>query len=167
MFLVSSSQNNDGQRREENPFSFKHFLRSDSNNGHQSKGARPKVYPENRSQSIDYSSYISESKQAKPVPEFSSALPDFVQDHLVMEQCFLGNNLGNNYDLSVNNLPDFAPNTEAVVNLDAHSSKDLSHTKKPVPLDLPFRPQAFPLDLPIAESSNNASRNNQIISEVS
>lgn len=167
LFSASTSQNNDGQRREENPFSFKHFLRSDSSNSYQSKGARPKVYPENRSQSIDYSGYISESKQSKPVPEFSSALPDFVQDHLVMEQCYLGNNSANNYDLAVGNLPDFAPNKEVVANLDGDNRGELNHANKPVPLDLPFRPQSFPLDLPIAGSSNNGSRNNQTISEVS
>lgn len=164
-FSASTSQStNEGQRREDNPFSFKHFLRSDSSNSYQSKGARPKVYPENRSQSTDYGGYIVESKPSKVVPELSSALPDFVQDHLVMEQCYLGNNSVN---IGVGNLPDFTPSRENRANLDGDNNRDnINNINKHVPLDLPFRPQAFPLDLPISGSSTNGTRNNQI-SEVS
>lgn len=163
-FSGTTSQNNESQRREDNPFSFKHFLRSDSSNSYQSKGARPKVYYENRSQSTDYGSSFSENKQVK-VPEFSSALPDFVQDHLVIEQCYLGNNSVNNYDLGVGNLPDFTPNRENRPNLDSDNHRD-DRNNDPVPLDLPFRSKAFPLDLPIAGSSSNGTRNIQSISEV-
>lgn len=158
----SNSQPSEGHRRDDNPFSFKHFLRSDSNNSHQSKGARPKVYTETRSQSTDYGGY--ESKQSKLAPEFSSALPDFVQDHLVMEQCFLGNNLVKNYDHAVGNLPDFTPNRE---NRNGDSREDNHNVNIQVPLDLPFRQQTFPLDLPISGSSGNSTRNNQAIGEVS
>lgn len=35
-------------------------------------------------------------------------LPDFVQDHLIVEQCYLDNSHGNSQSIDVDNLPDFA-----------------------------------------------------------
>lgn len=102
-----------------------------------------------------------ETKQTRIVPEFSSALPDFVQDHLVIEQCYLGKDVHDNY-VKVNNLPDFAPSRDSInVNrLNVESSRNLdrrsesSSNDAAIPLDLPIRPQAgFPLDLPIANPS--------------
>lgn len=94
-------------------------------------------------------------------------MPDFVQDHLVIEQCYLGNN-SVNYDLGINNLPDFAPNRENRNTLDGNARDILNSTNKPVPLDLPIRSQgAFPLDLPIGNSTVNGPRNCQPVSEVS
>ncbi|XP_018563515.1 serologically defined colon cancer antigen 3 homolog isoform X2 [Anoplophora glabripennis] len=157
----SGSGTSEGQKREDNPFSFKHFLRSDSgNSSYQHKGARPKVYCESRptpsTSSSDLNSKIPEPKQSRIVPEFSSALPDFVQDHLVIEQCYLGSNSSSNYNLELNNLPDFTRNRDTRPKFEnASSGEPASNTSKPIPLDLPIRPQgSFPLDLPIGNSSS-------------
>ncbi|CAG9762836.1 unnamed protein product [Ceutorhynchus assimilis] len=97
-------------KRDENPFSFKHFLRdpaSTSSNNYQSLGARPKVYNnrENRSRQVE----------PRKINEISSALPDFVQDHLVIEQC---------YNLDWPNFAQGDPNNEPKL-------------EEPIPLDLP------------------------------
>lgn len=132
-------------------------MRSDVNN-YQSKGARPKVYCEGRTVSsvsdLEFS-HTQEVKQTRMAPEYSSALPDFVQDHLVVEQCYLGNAPSNNFNLDIN-LPDFTPSRDSGNN---RKSIDSSHINRrsdnpvsidTIPLDLPIRPQAsgFPLDLP-------------------
>lgn len=67
----------DSLRREDNPFSFKHFLSRESHGG-----ARPKVYP-------TPTPPPSPSPRLIPGSEVASGLPDFVQDHLVIEQCYL------------------------------------------------------------------------------
>ncbi|CAG9855878.1 unnamed protein product [Phyllotreta striolata] len=156
---ASSSNNNETHKREDNPFSFKHFLRSDSaNSNYQAKGARPKTY-EHRSSSLNYGNNPPESKPARVLPEYSSALPDFVQDHLVIEQCYLGGNTNTeHYSLDVNNLPDFTPSRETRnngVTIDSSHSRD--------PLDLPMRSQdSFPLDLPVGGPSSSRSRNGSV-----
>lgn len=127
-------------RREENPFSFKKFLNQDS-----SKGARRKEYspnlpsPESGSKHSFNSNLSDMNSRLVNTPEMSSVLPDFVQDHLVIEQCYLSGssstididslNLQNLPDLNLehrdldfalnlnsnsvsNNLPDFALNTD-------------------------------------------------------
>ncbi|CAH1989595.1 unnamed protein product [Acanthoscelides obtectus] len=186
---VSSTSSNsvpsEGHRREDNPFSFKHFLRSDSNSGYQNKGARPKVYGERRSASSDFvTNRPPEPKQSvRMVPEFSSALPDFVQDHLVIEQCYLGNNPTNNYDLDVDNLPDFTPDRSSsrkCNSVDADNLPDFtpsretrnsngsrnangSNSNDQVPLDLPIRPpDSFPLDLPLTGSSSSRNSTSEV-----
>ncbi|GJQ78766.1 hypothetical protein Trydic_g2798 [Trypoxylus dichotomus] len=156
---TGSNITTDTSKKEDNPFSFKHFLRSDSNSYH-SQGARPKVYCDGRPVSsisdLDLHNPGTE-KQSRMVPEFSSALPDFVQDHLVVEQCYLNkDNLNRKYG-DLNNLPDFTP--IRISRLDLNASRNerrtiTNHAKPnpPVPLDLPIRPQAeFPLDLPVNE----------------
>ncbi|KAG5867688.1 hypothetical protein JTB14_016480 [Gonioctena quinquepunctata] len=163
----SNSNFPESQKREDNPFSFKHFLRSDSGGSYQNKGARPKVYHENRSVSSDFVNHIPETKQPRIVPEFSSALPDFVQDHLVIEQCYLGNHSNNNYNLDVDNLPDFTPNRESRNSYEDTVRESAESTSRPVPLDLPRRPpDAFPLDLPVSSSAVSSSRNGLTVSEV-
>ncbi|KAF5298997.1 hypothetical protein FQA39_LY11629 [Lamprigera yunnana] len=153
---------NDTPKREDNPFSFKHFLRSDTNN-YSNQGARPKVYYDGRpiSSFSDLDVHASSGvKQTRVVPEFSSALPDFVQDHLVLEQCYANDNtLQNNYSLDVNNLPDFTSMSHCS-NTNGESSRNIGRrvdnqtNNFSIPLDLPIRPSAgFPLDLPIAEQS--------------
>lgn len=109
-------------------------------------------------------------KQTRIVPEFSSALPDFVQDHLVVEQCYLDkeNATHNEFKLDMmNNLPDFAPtrNTINYSRLNGESSRnvgrrtDNSSSNLAIPLDLPVRPSVgFPLDLPIAEPQPSGCR---------
>lgn len=165
MFVASGL--NEAPKREDNPFSFKHFLRHDSTN-YQSQGARPKVYCDGRpiSSVSDLDLHqITEAKQTRIVPEFSSALPDFVQDHLVVEQCYLGGkDTHKNYNLEVDNLPDFTQSGASVhinrINVD--SSRDIDRrynnsSSSAIPLDLPIRPQAdFPLDLPVSEAQGNA-----------
>lgn len=159
---------NDLPKKEDNPFSFKHFLKNDK--CYQSQGARPKVYCEGRpiSSISDLDLGQSETKQTRIIPEYSSALPDFVQDHLVIEQCYLGKDPHNNYNVNVNNLPDFAPSRSSIninrLNLD--SSHDLNHSTNnnsndiSIPLDLPSRPPVgfLPLDLPINDSRPGTSR---------
>ncbi|XP_059468391.1 uncharacterized protein LOC132192444 [Neocloeon triangulifer] len=84
------------RREDSGSLSFKHFLQSPST----STGTRPKVYDNPRH------SYDQNSPPFRRPPgasaELTSALPDFVQDHLVMEQCYLQNNI------DIDNLPDFA-----------------------------------------------------------
>nr|XP_023013666.1 serologically defined colon cancer antigen 3 homolog [Leptinotarsa decemlineata] len=163
----SNSSFSDGQKREENPFSFKHFLRSDSGNNYLNKGARPKVYPESRSSSSDFSNHVSETKQPRIAPEFSSALPDFVQDHLVIEQCYLGSHPNSNYNLDIDNLPDFTPSRENRNSYEDAVRETPESNARPVPLDLPVRPpDDFPLDLPVPGSSVSGSRNGLSVSEV-
>lgn len=87
-------------RREENPFSFKHFLKRDAGNNYHSTGARPKVYSNLANEGFGH--LAPESSDSDPglysrsttpchagTPELTSVLPDFVQDHLVVEQCYL------------------------------------------------------------------------------
>lgn len=139
----------DAPKREDNPFSFKHFLRSDVNN-YQNKGARPKVYCEGRTISsvsdLEFP-HSPEMKQTRIVPEYSSALPDFVQDHLVVEQCYLGNGPSNSFNLDIN-LPDFTPNRDGSDS--SHNNRRSDNSINTIPLDLPIRAQTsgFPLDLP-------------------
>jgi hypothetical protein len=85
------------RREDSGSLSFKHFLQGPGS----SSGARPKVYDNPRS-SYDQSSPPFRRPATGPPAELASALPDFVQDHLVMEQCYLQNNI------DLDNLPDFA-----------------------------------------------------------
>nr|CAD7578205.1 unnamed protein product [Timema californicum] len=124
---TGSGHSNGLPRREENPFSFKHFLKRDSGNNYHITGARPKVYSSVSSESFGQSSLdpidsdpslYSRSTTPRHVAtsELASVLPDFVQDHLVVEQCFL-----NHTDVSkpphisvdLDNLPDFAINSDS------------------------------------------------------
>lgn len=108
-------------------------------------------------------------KQTRIVPEFSSALPDFVQDHLVIEQCYLDKtNLSqDSFNLDMNNLPDFAPaRTNVNYNrLNGESSRnvgrrtDINSSNLAIPLDLPIRPSVgFPLDLPMTDPQTSGCR---------
>ncbi|XP_018336118.1 serologically defined colon cancer antigen 3 homolog [Agrilus planipennis] len=158
----------ESSKREDNPFSFKHFLRSDSTN-YQNQGARPKVYCDGRpiSSISDVDLRNSGAKQTRIIPEYPSALPDFVQDHLVIEQCYLGKDSSkNSYSLDLNNLPGFNSSRSSInINrLHCNSSQNFhprinnSPTNFSVPLDLPGGPQAgFPLDLPISQDSQPSS----------
>lgn len=98
------------------------------------------------------------------VPEFSSALPDFVQDHLVVEQCYLNKDGTNRKYGDLNNLPDFTPSR--INRLDLNSSRHVN-SNMPIPLDLPIRPQAeFPLDLPVNELQTIGTRSCPASAEV-
>ncbi|XP_072397159.1 uncharacterized protein [Diabrotica undecimpunctata] len=157
--VPGSTNSCDSHRREDNPFSFKHFLRSDSTNSYQSKGARPKVY-ENRSASTDFGNHL----QPRLIPEYPAALPDFVQDHLVVEQCYLGNTLSENFNVDIDNLPDFTPARQSRNNA---LNPEVTNSNRPVPLDLPMRTQeSFPLDLPVVNTHSNNIRIESSNSEV-
>ncbi|XP_067000777.2 uncharacterized protein l(3)04053 [Anabrus simplex] len=142
-------------KREENPFSFKHFLKRDSGNNYHSTGARPKVYtnlsPENfdnlgADTSDSESSLYTRNTTPRHVatPEITSVLPDFVQDHLVVEQCYLAHSdTSNSPQLAVDleNLPDFAINNLSATH-ESPSSRQWNEPKKPCtdnkPKDIPF-----------------------------
>ncbi|XP_066140963.1 endosome-associated-trafficking regulator 1 [Euwallacea fornicatus] len=153
---VQESTSNSSSKREDNPFSFKHFLRdnTNSNQHYRSLGARPKVYrhvtppdsprrPNNRT-----------------VGEFSSALPDFVQDHLVIEQSFLGNKFDVPPDFNLD-LPDYNQWDQQGCNkqhVSRSNSIDDQTPGGPIPLDLPglSMGNAFPLDLPLSANISNS-----------
>ncbi|XP_065162474.1 endosome-associated-trafficking regulator 1-like [Atheta coriaria] len=120
-------------RKEDNPFSFRHFINTADRSYH-NQGARPKVFCEGRPVSIPPPSDVEISDQhmsSRLVNEYPSALPDFVQDHLVIEQCYL-----NNHD----NLPDCTMD---------RSERDRNER-------VSYRPQAeFPLDLPLSGEAQN------------
>ncbi|KAL7306564.1 hypothetical protein TKK_0001254 [Trichogramma kaykai] len=94
-------------KREEGLFSLKQFLKNESQTNHQYAGARPKVY-EPQSWTPEPVSCHETGKYTRNPTE----LPDFVQDHLVIEQCYLGNqNSPGVASVEVDNLPDFALNS--------------------------------------------------------
>lgn len=111
-------------KREENPFSFKHFLKRDAGTNYSSTGARPKVYSNLASEGFGHVTPESSdsdpglySRSATPrhvgTPELTSVLPDFVQDHLVIEQCYLNHSESSNTSqiaVDLENLPDFTLN---------------------------------------------------------
>ncbi|XP_022904091.2 endosome-associated-trafficking regulator 1 [Onthophagus taurus] len=152
--IGSQSPTTDPPKKEDNPFSFKHFLRS-GNSAYHNQGARPKVYCDGRPVTSMpdleiHNSPVDNNKTRVP-PEFSSALPDFVQDHLVVEQCYLNKN-GPTRSYTDMGLPDFAPSRP--LNLDSSRKERRNH---PVPLDLPVRPPTeFPLDLPVNDNQNQS-----------
>ncbi|XP_014219821.1 uncharacterized SDCCAG3 family protein [Copidosoma floridanum] len=95
-------------KREESMFSLKQFLKNDKNPAnHQYAGARPKVY-ESQSRTLE----PNENHDTGKYPRNPTELPDFVQDHLVIEQCYLGDKVSSNVSSGeVDNLPDFALNS--------------------------------------------------------
>ncbi|XP_034831385.1 uncharacterized protein [Maniola hyperantus] len=248
--ISSSSKSTGAMRKEENPFSFRHFLKRDlslpGNSTYENTGARPKVYAstvqhsptkidihndsrreKSRSsetqakekQNDDTSStnlveipfrpfsvvdnsdskhnlYTDNSEPFSHRPNLASeplgmpSLPDFVQDHILVEQAYLNSNGPISVDLD--NLPDFTFNT----NFNVGSSSSLGRRNKSgygnnrgydyeaymgaastsesgpsgrIPLDLPSGAEAagpVPLDLPahlsldLTESVNPADRRN-------
>lgn len=98
-------------RRDSNPFSFKAFLKNGTQqSNYHSTGARPKVYT---SPTSSPGSILSKDNTVGNV--YSSRnpteLPDFVQDHLVIEQCYLSHEPAQPVLPDVDNLPDFALNS--------------------------------------------------------
>lgn len=161
----------DVPKREENPFSFKHFLKGDNSN-YQHQGARPKIYTPQPSVELNHGSINENHQQTSRIStEFSSALPDFVQDHLVIEQCYLGNDASpKDITVDLDNLPDFTPDKSNQTNRWKDSSRNNErrngNTPPNLPLDLPARPRVeFPLDLPLTESQTS-NRNIQPTGEV-
>ncbi|XP_076683306.1 lethal (3) 04053 isoform X2 [Andrena cerasifolii] len=95
----------DTSRREENPFSFKHFLKNGSQTTYYNAGARPKLY------SSPTPSPSSLEKESTIYTCNPTELPDFVQDHLVIEQCYLNHEPKQQPTPDIDNLPDFALNS--------------------------------------------------------
>lgn len=88
-------------------FSLKQFLKNDNQANHQYAGARPKVY-----EPLSRTPEHGESHDAEKYPRNPTELPDFVQDHLVIEQCYLGDTASSNLNnVEIDNLPDFALNS--------------------------------------------------------
>ncbi|KAK7604444.1 hypothetical protein V9T40_005630 [Parthenolecanium corni] len=85
-------------RREESSISFRHFLQSEA--GHSSNTTYPDLYSCSRQEGplVDGSIVDPESPD----------LPDFVQDHLALENTYF-NDGTNLKSVNVHNLPDFAP----------------------------------------------------------
>jgi hypothetical protein len=112
-------------KREENPFSFKHFLKCDTGNSCVSTGARPKVYSNLTNEGFGcLAPQLSDTDPGLHsrsavchhvgTPEMTSVLPDFVQDHLVVEQCYLNHTDSSNtpqISEDLENLPDFTVNS--------------------------------------------------------
>ena len=94
-------------RREENPFSFKHFLKNDAQTNYHYAGARPKVYTVHSANSES----SSHEREGGVYPCNPTELPDFVQDHLVIEQCYVDHDRITSPATDVDNLPDFALNS--------------------------------------------------------
>ncbi|XP_043492839.1 uncharacterized protein LOC122518161 [Polistes fuscatus] len=119
----------DVSRREENPFSFKHFLKGECQTNYYKTGARPKIYS---------SSTTSPNNVEKDTGVFSrnpTELPDFVQDHLVIEQCYLNHVFPQQTIPEVDNLPDFALNS-----VEQRQSRHRNDSKKSQPQLLPDIP---------------------------
>lgn len=104
---TSRPSGSDGTRREDNPFSFKHFLKNDSQTNYQYAGARPKVYTVHSSNNNS----AGHEREAGLYPCNPTELPDFVQDHLVIEQCYVDHDRIISPASDVDNLPDFALNS--------------------------------------------------------
>ncbi|XP_060802479.1 uncharacterized protein LOC106133414 isoform X1 [Amyelois transitella] len=237
----SSSKSTGATRKEENPFSFRHFLKRDlslpGNSTYENTGARPKVYANTVQHSPTKVEVHSESRREKSRPDTQAkeksdaghrisdidrfsvvdnseskhnfysdssdsfyhrpnlaseplgmpSLPDFVQDHILVEQAYLNSNGPISVDLD--NLPDFTFNTSFNAGsssslgrrnnsnrsydyesyMGAASSSNESGPSRVVPLDLPAGAEAagsLPLDLPphlsldLTESVNPADRRN-------
>ena len=111
----------------------KQFLKNDSHSK-QFAGARPKVY-EPQSPRIPVQNDSNETKY----PRNPTELPDFVQDHLVIEQCYLSDNTcSNTANVAVDNLPDFTLNSVGKRHsFDCVDNNHPSNPKHPNSLDIP------------------------------
>ena len=180
---------NEVPRREENPFSFKHFLSRESSNGQSaghSTGARPKVFTSPTISQPPEADYCrnSSSRSFAANPDLASALPDFVQDHLVVEQCFLRDGASPALTVDLDNLPDFAVNkdiandipggsrphqTRSYNNFNRRGERNHKVGMEGVPLDLPSvsNPSSsmdmpsgvLPFDLPLVRDGNAPTGN--------
>lgn len=180
----SQPGSSEAPRREENPFSFKHFLSRENVNGQSgchNTGAKPKVFTSPTSSHAPDLEYgrNSSARTFTANPDLASALPDFVQDHLVVEQCFLRDNASSALSVDLDNLPDFAVNKDISNGLSMgarprHTNynnfcrrreRSQNDSMEGVPLDLPSvssPPSALdlpgsgvlPFDLPLVRDGN-------------
>ncbi|XP_029037716.1 uncharacterized protein LOC114873491 isoform X2 [Osmia bicornis bicornis] len=127
-----SQAGQDTSRSEENPFSFKHFLKNGSRTNYHNVGARPKIY------SSPTPSPFNLEKDSTVYPRNPTELPDFVQDHLVIEQYYLNQEQKQQTISDVDNLPDFALNSveQRQNRLRNESKKSESSASCDLPFDL-------------------------------
>ncbi|XP_011876368.1 PREDICTED: uncharacterized protein LOC105566740 isoform X2 [Vollenhovia emeryi] len=98
-------------RRDSNHFSFKAFLRNGTQQtSYHNTGARPKVYSSAASSPGGILDTDNPGGGVYPGRN-PTELPDFVQDHLVIEQCYLNQDSSQPVLPDVDNLPDFALNS--------------------------------------------------------
>ncbi|XP_053996692.1 uncharacterized protein LOC128886121 isoform X4 [Hylaeus anthracinus] len=152
-------------RREENPFSFKHFLKNGSQTNYYNAGARPKVYSP-----LPTTSPNNLEKDSTVYSRNPTELPDFVQDHLVIEQCYLNHEPKQQAISDRDYLPDFAfsveerqfrlesritepPMHDLPFDLTGSLDKGLTHTKQSVPNAV----CATDLNLPVYDRPNAGS----------
>ncbi|XP_053973241.1 uncharacterized protein LOC128873586 isoform X4 [Hylaeus volcanicus] len=152
-------------RREENPFSFKHFLKNGSQTNYYNAGARPKVYSP-----LPTTSPNNLEKDSTVYSRNPTELPDFVQDHLVIEQCYLNHEPKQQAISDRDYLPDFAfsveerqfrlesritepPMHDLPFDLTGSLDKGLTHTKQSVPNAV----CATDLNLPVYDKPNTGS----------
>lgn len=112
-------------RRDSNPFSFKAFLKNGTQQtNYHNTGARPKIYS---SPTSSPSSVFDKDNSGSSVysGRNPTELPDFVQDHLVIEQCYLNHETDQPVLPDVDNLPDFALNS-----MEHRQSRLRNETKK-------------------------------------
>lgn len=112
-------------RRDSNPFSFKAFLKNGTQQtNYHNTGARPKVYssPTSSPGSVFDKDNAGGGVYSGRNP---TELPDFVQDHLVIEQCYLNHEADLPVLPDVDNLPDFALNS-----VEQRQSRLRNETKK-------------------------------------
>ena len=175
LFITAS----DLLRKEENPFSFKHFLNKDTHTSYNLSGARPKVYSPVRMSSDN----VNSPEMDGVYPRNPTELPDFVQDHLVIEQCYLNHEESAPLVTDIDNLPDFTLNNveqrqlpkthrtdgkkldtssnlpfDLTGGLDRHNHK--RSTSRAVGSLNPLRNvQGFPFDLPLPVPGSNRIAN--------
>ncbi|XP_015186605.1 PREDICTED: uncharacterized protein LOC107071803 [Polistes dominula] len=121
----------DVSRREENPFSFKHFLKGESQTNYYKTGARPKIYSSSATSPNNVEKDTGGVYSRNP-----TELPDFVQDHLVIEQCYLNHVFAQPTIPEVDNLPDFALNS--VEQRQPRQRNDSKKTQPQLLPDIPF-----------------------------
>ncbi|OAD55786.1 Serologically defined colon cancer antigen 3 like protein [Eufriesea mexicana] len=151
-------------KTEENPFSFKHFLKNGSQTNYQNAGARPKVYTSATTYNLEKGSAV--------YPRNRTELPDFVQDHLVIEQYYLNHEPKQQTISDVDNLPDFTLNSieQWQTRLRNESKKSESSASCDLSFDLTEsldktttqRTQSVPkflLDLPISTAEPDSESN--------
>ncbi|XP_012528357.1 uncharacterized protein LOC105832183 isoform X2 [Monomorium pharaonis] len=110
-------------RRDNNPFSFKAFLKNGTQQtNYHNTGARPKVYSSSVSSPV---SVLNKDNVGVYSGRNPTELPDFVQDHLVIEQCYLSHENSQPVLPDVDNLPDFALNS-----MEQRQSRLRNETKK-------------------------------------
>ncbi|PNF29466.1 hypothetical protein B7P43_G04540 [Cryptotermes secundus] len=175
---TAEKKGNDMPKREENPFSFKHFLKRDAGNNYSSTGARRKVHSDvlacghlSPASSDSDPGWLRTSvlrgRRQGGTPELTSALPDFVQDHLVVEQCYLNHSESSNTSQIAVDIPVDLAGTAGNQNL----PKNVGNGSGPVPLDLPSSDRSptesigkltthgggLPFDLPLVSDAKDGA----------